>query len=238
MTVGKRTYQLELPFFVLATQNPIEMEGTYPLPEAQLDRFLFKLKVTRPNAQEMHAILDRTTRAEEPRAKPVLTTLEQVNRRKGDRSGAEVSVSLNCSPLYCSTALRRRRRTHPEDSPSREDRRSPSTVLATTSLSNGLSKGFGGVPSGLPFAVPETTRRYVRYGASPRAAQTLVIGGKVRALLDARYAVSSDDIRWYARSALRHRIILNFEGEAEGVDVDRMIDEIVSAVPEPAGNEE
>jgi MoxR-like ATPase len=82
--------------------------------------------------------------------------------------------------------------------------------------------------------VPEETARYVRYGASPRAAQTLVIGGKVRALLDGRYAVSCDDIRSYARSALRHRIILNFEGEAEGIDVDRMIDDIVKAVPEPA----
>ncbi|HUW56099.1 MAG TPA: MoxR family ATPase [Planctomycetota bacterium] len=195
VTVSKRTYQLELPFFVLATQNPIEMEGTYPLPEAQLDRFLFKLRVTYPDAAEMHEILDRTTAGAEPRAKPVLDAGEILSMRD---LALEVPIARHVQALAVNIVLA----THPED-------------------------------GGLPFDIPEMTRRYVRYGASPRAAQALVVAGKIRALLAGRYAVSSGDIRHFARPALRHRIILNFEGEAEGVDPDHLIDQIVAAVPEP-----
>ena len=197
VTVGKRTHQLELPFFVLATQNPIEMEGTYPLPEAQLDRFLFKLKITYPNVEEMHAILDRTTAGEAPRSKPVLGAAEILTMRD---MVLEVPIARHVQALAVNIVLA----THPSD-------------------------------EGLPFELPDMTRRYIRYGASPRAAQALVIAGKIRALLAGRFAVYSDDIRAYARPALRHRIILNFEGEAEGIDVDQIIDEIVAVVPEPAG---
>ena len=196
VTVGKRTYQLVLPFFVLATQNPIEMEGTYPLPEAQLDRFIFKLRVTYPNVEEMHEILDRTTVPREPRSKPVLDAEEILAMRE---LALEVPIARHVQALAVNIVMA----THPED-------------------------------ESLPFEVPEMTRRYIRYGGSPRAAQTLVVAGKIRALLAGRYAVSCDDVRHYARAALRHRIILNFEGEAEGIDVDTLIDEIVKAVPEPA----
>ena len=194
VTVGKQTYPLELPFFVLATQNPIEMEGTYPLPEAQLDRFIFKLRVTYPDAGEMHEILDRTTAGAEPRATPVLDAGDILAMHD---LAVEVPIARHVQTLAVNIVLA----THPED-------------------------------EGLPFDVPDMTRRYIRYGASPRAAQALVVGGKIRALLAGRYAVSSGDIRHFARAALRHRIILNFEGEAEGIDVDTLIDQIVSAVPE------
>jgi MoxR-like ATPase len=194
VTVGKRTYQLELPFFVLATQNPIEMEGTYPLPEAQLDRFLFKLKVTYPNAKEMHEILDRTTATAPPRSKPVIAAEEILAMRE---LVCQVPIARHVQTLAVNIVLA----THPDG-------------------------------SDLPFEVPPMAGRYVRYGASPRAAQALVIAGKIRALLNGRFAVSSDDIRAYARQAMRHRIILNFEGEADSIDPDAIIDEVVKSVPE------
>jgi len=194
VTVGKTTYPLDAPFFVLATQNPIEMEGTYPLPEAQLDRFLFKLKVSYPNVEEMHGILDRTTAGETPVARPVLGADEILSMRKLLR---EVPIARHVQALAVNIVMA----THPQD-------------------------------DALPFELPEMTRRYIRYGASPRAAQTLVIAGKTRAILEGRYSVSSNDIRDFARPALRHRIILNFEGEAEGIDVDTIIDQIVGSVAE------
>ncbi|HUU43703.1 MAG TPA: AAA family ATPase, partial [Planctomycetota bacterium] len=195
VTVGKRTWQLELPFFVLATQNPIEMEGTYPLPEAQLDRFLFKLKIAYPNVTEMHEILDRTTAGDTPRSKPVLGADEILAMH-------ELVLDVPIARHVQALAVHIVQATHPS-------------------------------AGDLPFELPAMTRRYIRYGASPRAAQALVVAGKIRALLGGRFAVSCDDIRAYARRALRHRIILNFEGEAEGVDVDDIIDEIVATVPEP-----
>ena len=194
VTVGKTTYPLDAPFFVLATQNPIEMEGTYPLPEAQLDRFLFKLKVSYPNVEEIHGILDRTTAGETPVARPVLGADEILSMRKLLR---EVPIARHVQALAVNIVMA----THPQD-------------------------------DALPFELPEMTRRYIRYGASPRAAQTLVIAGKTRAILEGRYSVSSNDIRDFARPALRHRIILNFEGEAEGIDVDTIIDQIVGSVAE------
>ena len=197
VTVGKRTYQLELPFLVLATQNPIEMEGTYPLPEAQLDRFIFKLAVTYPNSGEMHTILDRTTATEQPKSEPVLTAEDIIGMRD---LVMRVPIARHVQEFAVNIVLA----THP--------------------------KG-----DGLPFTLPDVTKRFIRYGASPRAAQALVVGGKIRSLLAGRYSVSSGDIRHNARPALRHRIILNFEGEAEGIDVDEMVDEIVRAVPEPSG---
>jgi MoxR-like ATPase len=189
VTVGKTTYQLEQPFFVLATQNPLEMEGTYPLPEAQLDRFLYKLKVQFPDRQALHAILDRTTSGQDARAERVLSAARLLQLRAVTR---QVPVARPVQD-FCVRILEA---THPSE------------------------------------GAPPLTRKYVRYGASPRGAQACLLGAKIAALLDGRFAVSCDDVRASALPALRHRIILNFEGEAEGVDPDRILNAILDETPE------
>jgi len=191
VTVGKVTHRLELPFFVLATQNPLEMEGTYPLPEAQLDRFFFKLKITYPAVEEMHEILDRTTQSDEPSVERVLSRDEILGMRETVRS---VPIARSVQEYAINMTLA----THPD-----------------SELTHPL------------------TERYVRYGASPRATQALVLGGKVNALLDDRVHVSCEDIRSMALPALRHRVLLNFEGEAERVDPDTIIEGIIKDTPEP-----
>ena len=188
VTVGKQTYTLPPPFFVLATQNPIEMEGTYPLPEAQLDRFTFKLRVDPPGRDELHAILDRTTGSDEPAVRPVLGRERLLEMRALVR---QVPVARPVQDY----AVRLVEATHPTRS-----------------------------------SVAEV-KRFVRYGSSPRGAQACLLAAKIRALLDGRFAVSSDDIRYAAKPALRHRLILNFEGEAEGVDPDTIIDAILAELP-------
>jgi MoxR-like ATPase len=190
VTVAKTTYPLEPPFFVLATQNPLEMEGTYPLPEAQLDRFFYKLKVGFPDRGALHTIMDRTTRGEDPVVERVVSRGRILEMREVVR---RVPVAHGVQDYALGVLLA----THPDQ---RET---------------------------LP-----VTRRYVRYGASPRGGQSLLLGAKVRALMAGRFAVSCDDVRAVAKPALRHRIILNFEGEAEAVGTDRIIDEILAAVPE------
>jgi MoxR-like ATPase len=190
VTVAKNTYQLEQPFFVLATQNPLEMEGTYPLPEAQLDRFFFKLKVEFPNHQDLHTILDRTTTDDHPEPQAVLDKSRIVEMRHLIR---KVPLSRNVQDF----GVRVLQATHPD------------TAEAT-----------------------EMVRKFVRYGSSPRGIQTVILAAKIRALLEGRYAVSIDDIRHVTRPALRHRILLNFEGEAEGVDVDNLIGDILERTPE------
>ena len=190
VSVGKTTYKLEQPFFVLATQNPLEMEGTYPLPEAQLDRFFMKLKVDYPNAGSMSTILNRTTRLEEPHVTRVLDGPQILEMRKTVRS---VPIARPIQDY----AVRIMLATHPN-----------------TPLSNPLAT------------------RYARCGSSPRGAQALVVGGKIRALLNNRVYVSCDDIRAVAYGALRHRLLLNFEGEAERVDTDTIIKGILEATPE------
>jgi len=187
VTVSGVSHRLPGPFFVLATQNPIEMEGTYPLPEAQLDRFLFKLKIRYPALEELDQIIDRTTRVHEP-------TTEQVF------SGDEV---LACRELVREEPIATHVRTFASQ-----------VVMATHPQWEGA---------------PDVTRKYLRYGASPRAAQALVLGGKVLALRSGRFNVSIDDLKAIALPALRHRIILNFEGEAEGIDGDRLILEVLEA---------
>jgi MoxR-like ATPase len=189
VTVGKTTYKLDEPFFVLATQNPLEMEGTYPLPEAQLDRFFVKLKVEFPTREALHTILDRTTGRQEVRAEKVLSGERLLQLRELVR---QVPVARPVQD-FCVRVVEG---THPE---SRE--------------------GHG---------VPPLTKKYVRYGASPRGAQACLLAAKIKALLDGRFAVSTDDLRYVAKPALRHRLILNFEGEAEGVDPDTIIDSILS----------
>jgi MoxR-like ATPase len=189
VTSGGTVYRLPEPFMVLATQNPIEQEGTYPLPEAQLDRFLFKLLVPYSTRQELGAILDRTTTDEHSRAQAVIGAEEILAARGVVRQAAVAG--------------------HVQDYAIR-------LVLATH-------------PQG-EFA-PEITNRYVRFGASPRGVQALILAGKVRALLDERYHVGFQDIADSLLPALRHRILLNFEGQAEGIANDDLLAEIRRNTP-------
>jgi len=188
VTVAGTIRHLEEPFFILATQNPIEMEGTYPLPEAQLDRFLFKLLVRYPSLEELGTIMDRTTTVEEPLVEPVISGERVLEMMRLVRS-------VPIAPHVQEFALR--------------------LVLATHADQPGA---------------PEGVRRYARYGSSPRGAQALVLGGKVTALLDGRYNVAVADLRAVAPGALRHRILLNFEGEADGVATDGLIADAIEAV--------
>jgi MoxR-like ATPase len=192
VTVAKHSHVLEQPFLVLATQNPLEMEGTYPLPEAQLDRFLFKLHVEFPARDELHQILDRTTAGEPPAIEPVMDRATVLSLRKVAR---EVAVARHVQDY----AVRLLEATHRER---------------------------GGAT--------ELVKRYVRFGASPRGAQACLVAAKIQALFAGRFHVSAEDVRAVLKPALRHRIILNFEGEAEGVTSDQILDQILSAVPEGA----
>lgn len=189
VTAGGETHAIAEPFMVLATQNPLEMEGTYPLPEAQLDRFLFKLKVLYPTGAELHEILGRTTSEKETSLAAVVRDPAEVLRlRKVVRS---VPVAHEVQDAVVRLVLA----THPED------------------------------PGAGPLA-----RKYVRYGASPRGAQAVLLGAKVFALLDGRFHVAREDIRKAAAPALRHRLILNFEGEAEGRGQDEIIAEALGHI--------
>ena len=190
VTVGKQTYQLELPFVVLATLNPLELEATYPLPEAQLDRFFMKLRMDFPSVDDIHTILDRTTYLEEP-------TVERVWDAEKILQLREVALAVPISEAVQDYAIRIVMSTQP-----------------TTAVAH------------------EQTKRYLRYGASPRGAQALIVGGKVRALLSGRSEVACEDIRHVVLPALRHRVILNFEGEAERIDPDTILKAILDWMPE------
>ncbi len=189
VTIEGETHQLERPFFVLATQNPIEQEGTYPLPEAQLDRFFFKLLVGYSGREELAEILRRTTAG----------------------VAAEVEPAIGAESIIAHQRLIRR--------VAITDRVADYAVRLTLASH---SKG--------EFATP-MVNKYVRFGASPRAAQALVLAGKCRAILDARSAVATEDIRAVAQQAMRHRILLNFEGHAEGVSTDDIIRNIAETLP-------
>jgi MoxR-like ATPase len=189
VTSGGEVRKLPEPFIVLATQNPIEQEGTYPLPEAQLDRFFFKLLVPYSNRQELRGIIERTTTGADPQAGAVLNA-EQI---------------LQAQELVRHVVIAE----HVQDYAIR-------LVLATH-------------PQG-EFAA-ETTNRFVRFGASPRGVQALVLSGKVRAMLDERYHVSFSDIEASVLPALRHRLLLNFEGQAEGVTTDEVLKQILQTTP-------
>ncbi len=191
VTVARQRYPLDPPFFVLATQNPLEMEGTYPLPEAQLDRFLFKVMVPFPSEEDLILIMDRTTGVDSATAGKVCTAAEIVEMQR-------LARAVPIAPHVTAYAVSILAATHP-DQP-----RAPGLV-----------------------------REYVRYGGSPRGAQALVSAGKIYALLDGRFNVSSDDIRAVAMPALRHRIILNFEGEAEGITTEAIVRTILDAVAVP-----
>jgi MoxR-like ATPase len=190
VTVGGVAHRLEEPFFVMATQNPIEQEGTYPLPEAQLDRFFFKLLVSYSGREEMGVILDRTTKNEWPQPEKVLDGA-------AIRSLQELVREVLIAPQVQDYAIR--------------------LVLATH-------------PGGEFAATP--ANKYIRCGASPRGAQALVLAAKVRALLEGRYNVGFEDVRRVYFPALRHRILLNFEAQAENVPADDILTQILKEVQE------
>jgi MoxR-like ATPase len=191
VSAGGQTHPLEQPFFVLATMNPLEMEGTYMLPEAQLDRFFFKLKMGFPPADALHDIIERTTRAQDPVVERVLGQGQILEMRDTARS---VPVARPIQQYAIDLTLA----THPE------------SERAT-----------------------EMARKYVRFGSSPRGTQALILGAKVNALLSDRLHVSCEDIRAVALDALRHRILLNFDAEADKVDADAILDDVLHRVKEP-----
>jgi MoxR-like ATPase len=190
VTVGRTTHAIAEPYLVMATQNPLEMEGTYPLPEAQLDRFFFKLHVPFPSREELHTIIDRTTTEFAVEVKPVVTRAEILELQMLVRT---VPVARHVQDY----AIRLLQATHAD-------------------LSGATAK----------------VRRFVRTGGSPRGAQALLLGAKIRALYEGRFAAAIEDVKATALPALRHRILLNFEGEAEGVKADDVIAEIVKELPE------
>jgi MoxR-like ATPase len=189
VSVPGGAYVLEEPFLVLATQNPIEMEGTYPLPEAQVDRFLFKLKVDYPTLPELIEIMDRTSGPAQPAPEVVANSgVIRAMQHLARQVPAAEHVKLYAARLV--------RATHPGDE-----------------------------------SAASMARRYVRYGSSPRGAQALLTGAKVRALVEGRANVSTDDVAALALPALRHRVLLNFQGEAEGVDPDQVVRSALAEVP-------
>jgi MoxR-like ATPase len=189
VTVAKATRKLPEPFFVLATQNPLEMEGTYPLPEAQLDRFLFKVDVPFPSVDDLVTIANRTTGEANPQAEPAATG-ETIRAMQFLARGVPIADHVTA---YTARLLKA---THPDQ----------------------------------PEA-PDMIRQFVRYGASPRGVQAMILAGKIFALLDGRYNVAYDDVRAAARPALRHRLILNFEAQAEGVTADQIIQNLLENMP-------
>ncbi len=190
VSVGDTTRPLPKPFFVLATQNPLEMEGTYALPEAQLDRFLFKIMVNFPKAADLMRIIDTTVGIQTNHAQQVATGDQLAHLIE---TGKAVPITTHIKEF----AVRLLLATHPDQ----ED-------------------------------APEKVRRFVRYGASPRGLQALIMTAKVRALLEGRYNVSTEDIKAVAYPALRHRIILNFDGLADGVTPEELIEAVIKEIEE------
>ena len=190
VTISGQRRPLPLPFFVMATQNPLEMEGTYPLPEAQLDRFFFKINVPFPSVDELVEVMARTTGNTTHEA-PTVIGADDLNRMK------QIVREVRVAPEVMRYAMRLVLGTHPDQA--------------------------GGTP---------TARQYLRYGASPRGGQTLVLAGRVRALLAGRAHVSFADIRSVAGPALRHRIGRSFEAEADGIAPDEILRKVLDEVPE------
>ncbi|MDZ4769757.1 MAG: MoxR family ATPase [Chloroflexota bacterium] len=189
VTVAQRTYPIDAPFFVLATQNPLEMEGTYPLPEAQLDRFMFKIELRSPSVEDLKLILSRTTGVETSKADKVADGAAVVAM---GRLAASVPVEEAVAEYVARVVVA----THPDNA-----------------------------------TAPPSVRQYVRYGASPRGAQALLVGAKLNALLDGRDNVGYKDVDAIAAAALRHRLLLGFEGIAEAVRPDTIIADVLRAVP-------
>jgi MoxR-like ATPase len=190
VSVGRRTYPLEPPFFVVATQNPVEQEGTYPLPEAQLDRFMFNIPVTYPSPDEEAAIVKNTTTNVETEVRPVLSAAEVLRLQELVR-GVPVADAV---------------------------------VRHAVSLAGASRPGYG--------PRLDAVHRFIRYGASPRAAQYLILGAKARAILQGHFHVDFADVRAVAVPVLRHRLVLNFHAHAEGLDADALVQRLLKAVPE------
>jgi MoxR-like ATPase len=194
VTVGRRTYNLPKPFFVIATQNPIEMEGTFPLPEAQLDRFLFKLQLSMSDENEMIEILKRTTGVRE--------LLAQTKKIEGSGAeGIKAWQKLVREVVTADVVL--------------------SYIARLVSATHPFNK-----------SAPTLVKKYVRYGASPRAAQALTLGAKVLALADGRMNIAFEDVRKVLAPALRHRLILNFDAQAQNISTDKVIEELQAKVRE------
>ncbi|MFL5578028.1 MAG: AAA family ATPase [Gemmatimonadaceae bacterium] len=191
VTAAGETMRLPEPFFVLATQNPIEQEGTYPLPEAQLDRFLFEIRVGYPSEAEEVAVLRATTGVEGARPEAVLGREDVLALQRLTRRVAAADAALQ----YAASLARA---TRPDDA-----------------------------------RAPELVRRYVRWGAGPRAGQSLILGAKAHALLAGRAAVAPEDVRRVALPVLRHRVLLNFAAEAEGISTERVVEEVLARVAPP-----
>ena len=185
MTTAGLHHTLEEPFYVLATENPIEMEGTYPLPEAQLDRFLYKVLVPFPVENELLSILSRTTTEEMTRLKPVAN-------RETIRSLMQLILQVPVAEPVLKFAAKLVLRTHPENE-----------------------------------EAPDFIRQYVRYGSSPRGAQALILSAKIRALREGRYNASVEDVTAQALPSLRHRLILNIEGQAENISTDSLLTQLL-----------
>jgi MoxR-like ATPase len=192
VTVAKQQYVLTEPFFVLATQNPLEMEGTYPLPEAQLDRFFFKIDVPFPSEEDLMAIMERTTGTAQISVGKAASGTDVIAMQQLAR---EVPIATHVMAY----AVRILRGTHPDSD-----------------------------------GAPELVGKYVRYGGSPRGAQAMVLGAKIHALLEGRFNVAFSDVQAVAAPALRHRVILNFEGEAEGISTDSVVRAIIAETPTEA----
>lgn len=188
VTVGNETFTMDEPFFVMATQNPIEMEGTYPLPEAQMDRFLFKLDLEFPKLDELSEIIKLTTSKETVELSPKVNRADIIVMRNYAK---EVPIAEAVLDFAMKIVLA----THPESETS-----------------------------------PEVTKKYIRFGASPRGAQAIIKTAKVKALLEGRYNVSFEDIKYVAYPALRHRVMLNFEGISEGYSTDDLVRKIIENI--------
>lgn len=188
VTVGNSTYELGKPFFVMATQNPIEMEGTYPLPEAQMDRFLFKLNVEFPSLEELTKIVEITTGID-------TDSLEKITTGEELLSMSNIAKNIPIARSVIDYAMKLILATHPEAENS-----------------------------------PEISKKYVRYGSSPRGAQAIIKGARVKALIEGRYNVSYDDIKYMAYPVLRHRVVLNFDAISDGLTTDDYIREVIKVL--------
>ena len=192
VTVQGRTYTLDEPFFVFATQNPIELEGTYPLPEAQLDRFMFHIIIDHPPLDEEMEVVRTTTVVQNPDFRHAVTGADLVRFQNLVRKVPVSEAVLR----YTLDLVRTSRVKEPN--------------------------------------APDFVKKWVAYGASVRAAQYLILGGKARAIMQGRYHVNFDDVRALSHPVLRHRILLNFHAESEGITSDQIVDQLLEAVPEPA----
>jgi MoxR-like ATPase len=214
VTVGGVKHELDPPFFVLATQNPIEQEGTYPLPEAQQDRFMFKVFVDYPSYNEEYQIAERTTGGETPQLTDVLQRDEILRLQ-------ELVRRVPAAPSVISYALELVRLTRPSPAAGGEQ----------------AVRAEHGSPASARPTIAELINRLVNFGAGPRAVQFLLLGGKARAVMRGRKHVSVEDIQAMAYPVLRHRILTNYAAEAEGYDPDRIIREILKAYPGPETDE-